>query len=502
VASFAEPLRTVSSALIASSSAVAVALILTPFVRKWAVRLGAVDVPGGRRIHAETIPRLGGVAVIVACYVAVMLTMMTGIFPWYEHTGKAIGLLALGGLLIAGVGIIDDTRSLGAKRKLFAQVLAASLAWFGGASINSFTFGAFSFAFPPLLSYLISVFWICAFINAMNLIDGLDGLAGGLALFATITNSVIAFLTDNSVALLLNAALGGAVLGFLFYNFNPATIFLGDTGSMFLGYVLGGAALLTGRQKESTVASLLVPILALGLPLTDTLFTMVRRFLSRRPIFSPDRGHIHHRLLDVGLTHRRAVLMLYGTTLLLCLTAVAVAFGHDWQVGAALVGALLTLIGVAQVAGYFEFAKRSRARRAAVLSAPTQALRRSLPRLLLEMERAKTASAAWASLEQVLREGPFAYAEYLPPGDSIPLWRWQSETPRERNKVVITEFSIRALSGAPESTLRFACLLETKKLPPQVEVLLQLVVDAMESGLRRVGKQRPSGPLQPATSTS
>src|SRR6185369_2784512 len=163
---------------------------------------------------------------------------------------------------------------------------------------------------------------------------------------ACLTNLIVALVDGNALAATINAALGAAVLGFLFYNFNPATIFMGDTGSMFLGFALGSAALLSGRQKESTLVSLLVPIVALGLPLTDTLLAMARRFLARRSIFSADREHLNHRLLDLGLTHRRTVLVLYGCSVMLCLAAVAAAFGKDWQVGAALVGAVLTLMGM------------------------------------------------------------------------------------------------------------------------------------------------------------
>src|SRR5690606_39175313 len=148
----------------------------------------------------------------------------------------------------------------------------------------------------PVFAYLVTIGWILAFTNAINLIDGLDGLAGGIVFFAALTNLIVAFMTGSAFAASVNAALAGAVLGFLFFNFNPAKIFMGDTGSLFSGYTLSAGALLSSGQKESTLAALLVPLIALGLPLTDTLLAMVRRMLARRSIFAADRSHLHHRL--------------------------------------------------------------------------------------------------------------------------------------------------------------------------------------------------------------
>jgi UDP-GlcNAc:undecaprenyl-phosphate/decaprenyl-phosphate GlcNAc-1-phosphate transferase len=214
-----------------------VAAGLTPLVRHVARWSGAVDTPGGRRVHTQAIPRLGGLAIVGGYWAALGLCALIGLMAGHVWDPSSVWVFLVGGALMATAGAIDDIRPLGAKRKLVAQTIAASLAWFGGARIMDHLalpgFGVVQLG--PILSYVGTVVWILAFTNAVNLIDGLDGLAGGVVFFACLTNLVVALVSDNILAATLNAALGGAVLGFLFYNFNPATIFMGDTGSMFLG---------------------------------------------------------------------------------------------------------------------------------------------------------------------------------------------------------------------------------------------------------------------------
>jgi UDP-GlcNAc:undecaprenyl-phosphate GlcNAc-1-phosphate transferase len=480
--------------LFAGIAAILIAAMLTPIVRRFAVAVGAVDVPGGRRIHVTATPRLGGVAIVVAYLTAVLATLSAWAVQNHADGWKPLGAFLGAGILIALAGALDDIRALGAKKKLFVQCVAASIAWAGGVRIVSTLavpgFGHVEIGTP--LSYVATLVWIVAFINAINLIDGLDGLAGGVAFFAAVTNLVVAVVTGNWLAAILNAALGGAVLGFLFYNFNPATIFMGDTGSMFLGYALGAAALMSGGQKESTVVSLLVPVIALGVPFTDTLLATVRRVLAKRSIFAADREHLHHRLLDLGLTHRRVVLILYACSLLLCVAALAAALGRSWQVGAAITGAVLTLVGVTRFAGYFEVMLLRRQQRSAALAASADALRRSLPSMVLKTETASSAAMVWAALERLLASGHFAYAEYCPVGEG-PVWKWEQSRQRERRegKLVESSFPIRVYPGANEGALRFGCLSEEADLPPQTEVLLQVVADVVEAALVRVHVDSP-----------
>jgi len=471
--------------MIAVATALLTAVALTPAVKILARRLGAVDQPGGRRVHVRDTPRMGGIAVVVG-----FVAGLGAAWWWATREGGAFeaatwpvfGYLA-GGLFIAAVGARDDVVALGAKKKLAAQWAAATVAWSAGARIEAFDLPWIGdFEFGPVVSYLISVAWILAFVNAVNLIDGLDGLAGGIVLFAAITNTIVAYTTDNQVAFVLNGALGGAVLGFLFYNFNPATIFLGDTGSLFLGYSIGAAALLTGRQKESTVVSLLVPMVALGIPLTDTLLTMVRRFLSRRPIFSADRGHIHHRLLDLGLTHRRAVLLLHGSSVLTCIAALVAAFGKDWQAGVAIATATLVVLGAARFAGYFQFKVL---RREPVATPAVDALRRALPRIL-----SSTAADSTTFLREVAEQA-------LAPGGAMrvelvggPLaWSWGDEAAAMGG--VVYELPVPGVRGTKwRVTYGGGASSASEKL----EALLEVVVDAVGARL--------GGAVDPATSSA
>jgi len=480
--------------VVAASTALVVALALTPAVRRVARAIGAVDTPGGRRIHGRTTARLGGIAIVAGYLTAFSVVRATGLMPLGVLETPTLAFLG-GAVLIALVGALDDIRGIGAKAKLAAQVAAATVAWVGGARLSTLDVPMLGHVvLPALVSYCGTVFWLIAFVNAVNLIDGLDGLAGGLAFFAAVTNTIVAVITENHVAATLNAALGGAVVGFLVYNFNPATIFMGDTGSMFLGFALGGATLLTGRQKESTIVSLLVPVIALGLPVTDTIFAMVRRAVARRSIFAADRGHIHHRLLDLGVTHRRAVLILYGCTILLCASAIAVALGKDWAVGAALIGALITLLGIARFAGYFQMQLLRNTSRAELLSGAAGDIRRELPDLIVTLHSVGNSAAAWGRLEHFLASSKMVHAQYCACAEDKPLWQWAADENVDSmtSGVSILDFPVRSFPGALPGTLRLGVRSDSDKVVPQTQALLQIAADVTELALVRVNADRPS----------
>jgi UDP-GlcNAc:undecaprenyl-phosphate GlcNAc-1-phosphate transferase len=481
--------------VLAAFVGISVAAVLTPIARHVAQWIGAVDAPGGRRVHVHATPRLGGIAIVAAYWAALALCFALGLMSSHVPDQQALWVFLLGGGLLAAVGAIDDVKPIGAKRKLLAQIAVATLAWYGDVRITEHVAvpGLGLLEIGPVLSYLGTVIWILAFTNAINLIDGLDGLAGGVVFFACLTNAVVALVSDNLFAATLNAALAGAVLGFLFYNFNPATIFMGDTGSMFLGYTLGSAALLSGHQKESTLASLLVPLIALGLPLADTLLAMARRFVARRSIFSADREHLHHRLLDLGLTHRRVVLVLYGCSVLLCAAAMAAAFGKDWQVGAALVGALVTLLGITRFTSHFEFVLLGQAQRARVLTGSTASLRKIVPSLIVELDRARSAAAVWAALERAFAaSGMITAARAVPVGEARATWTWESEGSQRREGTPSSaDFVIAVYPGGRRERLTIDCLCEEGPLPPQSEIQLQLVADVVQSTLTRIYVDSP-----------
>ncbi|MCL5982285.1 MAG: undecaprenyl/decaprenyl-phosphate alpha-N-acetylglucosaminyl 1-phosphate transferase [Firmicutes bacterium] len=285
--------------------AVTVSMLVTPWAGRLAFRVGAVDRPNNRKIHQRVMPRLGGLAVFAGFAAA------SALLP---AEPRLTGLL-LGGAVILLLGLLDDTRGLSPKVKLLGQSLAAAIVVAFGIRIDFinnpfngyFYLGAFSIPF--------TIFWIVAITNAINLIDGLDGLASGVSAIVLLTFAVIAHQIGQTTVSLLALALAAAVLGFLRYNFYPAKIFLGDCGSMFLGFMVAVLAVF-GLLKGLTVVTFVAPVIVLGVPVFDTCFAIMRRFYEHRPIFQADKGHLHHRLLSQGYSHRQAVLFIYFLSLI------------------------------------------------------------------------------------------------------------------------------------------------------------------------------------------
>lgn len=278
--------------LAAFTLAAVVSGTLTPLVRLLAFRLGAISRPGGRHVHRHETPRLGGLAICLGFFaplVGLFFVQSAVANDFTQDISKVIGLFA-GGAVLCIVGAVDDTRGIRALYKLYAQIIVAMFAFACGFRIDvialpfigNLSMGAF--ALP------VTVLWIVGIVNAVNLIDGLDGLAAGVVFFASMTNFVVAWLSEASLPALFMSTTMGAILGFLFYNFNPARIFMGDSGSYFLGYVIATTSLAGAAVKASTTVSLLVPVVALGVPIFDTLFAMIRRWLERRPFFRRTAG--------------------------------------------------------------------------------------------------------------------------------------------------------------------------------------------------------------------
>jgi UDP-GlcNAc:undecaprenyl-phosphate/decaprenyl-phosphate GlcNAc-1-phosphate transferase len=286
------------------------AFVSTPIVMKLAYKLGAIDVPKDeRRVHKIPIPRLGGLAIYISFIVCCLLFL--------KLDKQVLGII-ISGTIILVMGIFDDIRPLKAHQKLFVQILASLILIFFGVTVKSITIpfiggdGSFSIKY---LGILLTIIWVVGISNAINLIDGLDGLAGGICLISSLTLFGVSIISGRYITMHLTAILSGACLGFLPFNFNPAKIFMGDTGALFLGFILAAISM-QGATKSAAAVAVAVPILAIGLPIYDTLFAMVRRKLNKKPIMGADRGHLHHRLLDMGLTQRQAVLSMY------CISAV------------------------------------------------------------------------------------------------------------------------------------------------------------------------------------
>ncbi len=288
----------------------------TPVVIGIAKKIKAIDVPKDeRRVHKKPIPLIGGLAIFYGFLISVLC--------FCKIDRSVIGIL-IGAIIIVTTGIIDDKYDLPAKLKLLMQIAAAGVVVAFGVEMeyikNPFTdeYIVLGWAAIP-----ITIIWIVGVTNAVNLTDGLDGLAAGISTIASVSLLMLILFTDNLNLAIMTAAVAGAGFGFLPYNFNPAKIFMGDTGSMFLGYILACISV-QGLMKTYTVISFAVPILVLGLPIFDTLFAIVRRIVTGRPIMSPDRGHLHHRLLDMGFSQRQTVAILYTLTAILCLTAIVI----------------------------------------------------------------------------------------------------------------------------------------------------------------------------------
>jgi UDP-GlcNAc:undecaprenyl-phosphate GlcNAc-1-phosphate transferase len=304
--------------------------LLIPWVTRFAFAMGKVDNPGGRKVHTTPIPRLGGIAIYLGFVLALALLefLKPGIF--FATRGPWIGVVA-GATVVFALGILDDLLTLPAKLKLVIQIGAAFVAYKLGVRIEVVTnpFGGM-IVLPYAVSMGVTIFWLVGITNTINLIDGLDGLAGGVTAIAAITLGILALQTDQVFSALIALTLAGATIGFLRYNFNPAKIFMGDSGSLFMGFTLGALAI-TGVLKTAAAVTLVLPILILGVPIFDTTFAILRRSFNGRPIFEPDKGHLHHRLLGAGLSQRRAVLLIYGMSALLGGFALHLA-GARWAI--------------------------------------------------------------------------------------------------------------------------------------------------------------------------
>lgn len=299
--------------------ALLIVLILTPIVMKLAKKYGFMDIPkDNRRVHKKPIPLAGGLAMYISSIIAIVV---------FIGISKEIIGLIIGSTIIVISGLIDDKKGLSPKKKILFQLLASFCLILGGVKIEFFT-NPFSIGegvvFLKFLVIPITIFWIVGVTNIINLIDGLDGLAAGVSLICALSLMIIAYNFGYNQIAVMAAIIAGSCLGFLPYNFNPAKIFMGDTGALFLGFMLSYVSV-EGIMKSAAALTIIVPVLILGVPVFDTTFAMIRRKLSGRSIVSADKGHLHHRLLDIGLSQRQTVLVLYGISLIFGILANIVA---------------------------------------------------------------------------------------------------------------------------------------------------------------------------------
>lgn len=309
-----------------------ISVLITPLVKKLAIRIGATDQPNHRKVHQKVMPRMGGLAIFISFVVGMFIYMPDSEF-FYP--------ILIGSTIIVITGILDDMMELSAKVKLIGQIAAAAVVVFNGVFvefINVPLLGELNFGF---LAIPLTIIWIVGITNAINLIDGLDGLAAGVSSIALVTISGMAIFMGNDFVAAVGLILLGSTLGFLIYNFHPAKIFMGDTGAMFLGFIISVLSLL--GFKNVTLVSLIIPIIILGVPISDTIFAIIRRLLNKQPLSAADKSHLHHCLLQAGYSHRQTVLIIYGIAAFFGLAAILFSQTTLW-ISITIMAVLLVLV--------------------------------------------------------------------------------------------------------------------------------------------------------------
>jgi len=327
--------------VLAFGVSLALVLLLTPLARRLAIWLGAIDMPHDRKVHENPTPTLGGVAILLAVIISLLLCKVLATYS--SALAKPLGMvdalssyqllgIILAATFIAVLGAVDDMRHLSPWMKLAGQVMAALVLVSFGVEISTIALprgNVIDLTASPILSILLTIVWMVAFTNIINLIDGLDGLAAGIAFISAVAfffyGSRVGADPNTLQAMVISAAVGGACLGFLRYNFNPANIFMGDSGAQFLGFILGAISI-QGILKRTAVATLFTPIIILAVPIIDTGLAILRRARKGRPFHYADKEHIHHRLLYIGHTQRQAVLIIYLWTAVLTGIALSLEF--------------------------------------------------------------------------------------------------------------------------------------------------------------------------------
>ena len=390
------------------------------------ISLGAMDIPLERKVHTTPIPRIGGVAVFLAFAATMVLaslyvTRVSELLVFNQR--MAFGIY--GALVVFGCGLWDDFRRLNPGIKLFFQIVGATLAFVGGISINGFIIGSYDMQINVLVSYAVTIFWFLLFINAVNLIDGLDGLAGGVVFFVCVLMIILSSTHGDYLTAVYFAALGGAILGFLKYNFNPASIFLGDGGSYFLGYAVAALSIM-GSAKSQVGALMLIPVLALGVPIFDTILSPIRRFIRGRKIFRPDKGHIHHIFLRMGLSSSNVVLIIYGITMALCVLAILLVNLRNEAGGFVLVILLFGMLFLVRKMGYMEYLAFDKFygwfQDVTDVAGFTQE-RRSFLSLQIEANKSRNIDELWADVSRLLEMLKFDKAELHYGTEPVRCWR-------------------------------------------------------------------------------
>lgn len=304
--------------LSAFMSSFAISIVTTPIAKKISYKLKAIDYPKSRGLNKEPMPRMGGLAIFLG-FILTVLALSPVIKDF--HTKQFIGFI-LGGIIIVILGMFDDIYELSPKIKFIFQILSALIVVYSGTRIDVIMWPMWQYLKP--FNIPITIIWILGVMNAVNLIDGVDGLAAGVSSIAALCLMILCVISGSTLAVVLTAILAGSCLGFLPRNFSPAELYMGDTGSTFIGYVLAVTSCI-GVYKSYAILSVVISVLAVALPILDTVFAMLRRAINKKPLMSADRGHLHHRLIDSGYSHKQAVLILYCLSIFSAIIAILIA---------------------------------------------------------------------------------------------------------------------------------------------------------------------------------
>jgi UDP-GlcNAc:undecaprenyl-phosphate GlcNAc-1-phosphate transferase len=379
---------------------VLLAVVTTPIVIRIARRVGALDRGSVRGVHEKPTPRIGGAAIFLSAMVPIISVLFLGnrIGETFRAVWLQVGALLCMATLIFLIGLVDDLRGLPARVKFLAEIVAAGMLCFVGIRINALNVTDGYVLRFGLLSYPLTILWIVGITNAVNLSDGLDGLAAGVSAVACAVIAVFALYNQDLIMAALMLALLGGLCGFLFYNFNPAKTFMGDCGSLFVGFTIAASSVMC-LAKSSALVGLALPALALGIPIFDTLFSMLRRFLERRSLFAPDRGHFHHRLIDLGLKQRHAVIAIYAATCGATGLGLFMMVRHD--TGALIVFAciLLLLVLLFRVVGAVQFGQTIlKLQQKHALAVREKAIQRAFENLQLQFRQVHNRDQWWQAL--------------------------------------------------------------------------------------------------------
>jgi UDP-GlcNAc:undecaprenyl-phosphate GlcNAc-1-phosphate transferase len=420
-----------------------VALVLS-FMATWTVRtiaskFGWATAPASERhIHNVPVPRLGGVGIFASFSITVLIFFAVSMLARHSQTFPWVTLfrLLLPGVLVFMLGLLDDLRTIGPYQKFAGETVAALLLWVGGLRIEHIPllFGAGDLHY--FVSIAATILWVLWITNAFNLIDGIDGLAGGSALLSTLVIFVVCVFFNSHMGAFATVILAGAILGFLRFNFNPATIFLGDCGSLFIGFMLSALAL-TNSEKSSTMIAVAIPIVSFGLPVLETALSVARRFVSGRPLFEADREHIHHKLLDMGFSQREVVVILYGVTALFgALSLLLLQPGARPVVTVLFVVAVGIWIGIQRL-GYREWEELVRVAQRTLEQKDVMINNMSFRRVACELQAASDFAGVRNALQKSLANNEFDCCELSighTPRDNTDspaapdqrvIWRWQ-----------------------------------------------------------------------------